>query len=110
MTFIDFLFYSVAFSVVLGLVVLLLIAITALNVLQKYFLKELPEKLRTWEFLPLPMRSLQPYDKILNKIKCCKSKISATEFQMDDVSEVNKNEEVHKKLTNNEERFEVLKF
>lgn len=101
------LFYSVAFSVVFGLVLLLIIAIAALNLLQKYVPERLPEKLRTWEFLPLPMRSLQPYDKILKKIKCfqCKNKTVATEFQLDDVSEVDKNEEIYVKFRNIEERF-----
>ena len=28
----------------------------------------LPKKLQTWDFLPLPMHSLKPYDVILNKL------------------------------------------
>ncbi len=33
---------------------------------------KLPKILKNWDFIPLPLRSLQPYDKILAKMKCCK--------------------------------------
>ena len=32
----------------------------------------LPESLHTFEFLPKPLRSLEPYDKILTSFPCCK--------------------------------------
>ena len=32
----------------------------------------LPESLHTFEFLPKPLRSLEPYDKILTGFPCCK--------------------------------------
>ncbi len=56
-------------------VFLLLIAIGVLNLLQKYKPHWLPEKLRTWEFLPEWMRSLAPLDRYVQKMlslcSCC---------------------------------------
>merc|ERR1711860_197671 len=34
--------------------------------------QKLPEFLHTFEFLPKPLRSLEPYDKILTSLTCCK--------------------------------------
>jgi len=34
--------------------------------------KSLPKKLKNWDFLPEPMRSLAPYDRILTGYACCK--------------------------------------
>jgi hypothetical protein len=43
-----------------------------LNVLQNKIPNRLPVILRTWEFLPIFMRSLEPYDRIMTKLLCCK--------------------------------------
>ncbi|GMT07268.1 hypothetical protein PENTCL1PPCAC_29442, partial [Pristionchus entomophagus] len=40
-------------------------AVVAINILQTHHPDLLPEKLRSWEFLPVWMYSLEPYDKIL---------------------------------------------
>ena len=42
--------------------VLIALFITIVNVLQTRRPQYLPEKLRTWAWLPEPMRSLRPYD------------------------------------------------
>tara|TARA_B100000927_G_scaffold270520_1_gene246746 strand:+ start:7203 stop:9089 length:1887 start_codon:yes stop_codon:yes gene_type:complete len=62
------------------------IIITIINVMQKHFTNKLPVILQTWKFLPLWMRSLEPYDRIFckpidicfkkclsykNSLKCC---------------------------------------
>jgi sodium-dependent phosphate cotransporter len=31
----------------------------------------LPEKLRNWEFLPEPLKSFEPYDRLLTGCSCC---------------------------------------
>ncbi|EDV27822.1 Sodium-dependent phosphate transport protein 2B [Trichoplax sp. H2] len=56
-----------------GPVVLLLIAILIINVLQQRRPKVLPKKLRTWEWAPIWLKSLEPYDKLLGRLCfCCK--------------------------------------
>ena len=56
-----------------------------MNVLQNKKPNWLPKVLRTWDFLPEPLRSLEPYDKIMMKyVLCCKkfkagSKVSDVE-------------------------------
>ena len=51
-----------------GLVLMLIIFIFTLNMLQKKAPGCLPKMLRTWEWVPLCMRSLEPYDKLIMKI------------------------------------------
>ncbi|ROT60911.1 sodium-dependent phosphate transporter [Penaeus vannamei] len=58
--------YSV--FVPLGIVVLIIVFI---NVAQNHFPKVLPTRLRTWSWLPLPLRSLQPYDDVITRLMCC---------------------------------------
>lgn len=58
-------------------IVLLCVFVIIVNILQEKRLKALPKALQTWNFLPRPLRSLQPYDDALMKIskffkkKCC---------------------------------------
>ncbi|XP_054636037.1 sodium-dependent phosphate transport protein 2B-like isoform X2 [Dunckerocampus dactyliophorus] len=51
----------------------LLVAIIAVNVLQKRKPGCLPARLRSWDFLPLWAHSLEPWDKVVGAItaKCC---------------------------------------
>lgn len=42
--------------------------IMSLNIAQRKYPKVLPVKLRTWEFLPSPLRSLQPLDSLIVKL------------------------------------------
>lgn len=48
---------------------LLIIIIVIMNLLQWKAPGVLPEKYRTWDFLPKPMHSLDPYDSIFNSLK-----------------------------------------
>lgn len=60
-------------GIVLCLVALLIIFIVVVNTLQEKKPKLLPKFLRTWKFLPKPLRSLEVYDKLLFKyVYCCK--------------------------------------
>ena len=64
---------SICVGVIVGITVSFIIL---LNILQNKCQKRLPKKLRTWEFLPKPMRSLEPLDSCIMTIvgsvkKCC---------------------------------------
>lgn len=58
---------------------------TQLSTKKVPFTIDLPFVFKSWDFLPKPLRSLEPYDKFLNKYLCCckcfqtGSKISPTE-------------------------------
>ncbi|XP_047736597.1 sodium-dependent phosphate transport protein 2B [Hyalella azteca] len=57
-----------------GIPILVLIAtIILINILQTKAPKFLPNKLRSWVFLPAPLRSLEPYDKVMSRLPCCAS-------------------------------------
>jgi len=65
-----------AFTVVTTLVLLPLLFILIVNVLQKRKPDVLPEVLKTWDFLPAWMRTLEPMDRIIckplaDKMKFC---------------------------------------
>ena len=61
---------------VLIFIAAVLVVVIIINILQSKKPEALPQKLRSWEFLPAPMRSLEPYDKVFRKLsflcKCCK--------------------------------------
>jgi len=61
---------------VLILVLVLVIFVIIINVLQNRKPKWLPHSMRTWEFLPIWLRSLQPYDRVMTKylLFCCRKK------------------------------------
>ncbi|ODM97835.1 Sodium-dependent phosphate transport protein 2A [Orchesella cincta] len=67
-------FYVV--SIPIGISILLVIL---LNLLQNCKPHALPDQLRTWNFLPIWLRSLEPYDRIVNQVvqffarTCCAS-------------------------------------
>ena len=69
-------FYISGGTLVLGIVLVptavLLILIIIINAIQKKKSKWLPNKLRSWDFVPLPLRSLQPYDRLMTSPPCCK--------------------------------------
>jgi hypothetical protein len=65
----------------MGLLAFFILCIIVINIAQKYFPSWLPKVLRTWEFMPLFMRSLKPYDEILMKIRCCKARMIAPEVK-----------------------------
>ena len=57
---------------ILGPILIIAVFIGIINLLQAKKPKLLPQFLRDWSFLPLPLRSLQPYDKIFTSAPCCK--------------------------------------
>lgn len=65
-----------AMLTVLGILVVFFGSITLINVLQVKYPRVLPQKLKTWNFLPLWLHSLRPYDRVmtdtLSKIPGCK--------------------------------------
>lgn len=65
---------KIAFISVGSAIFLLITMIILLNLLQKKRPKVLPKRLKTWEFLPLCLRSLEPYDRIVMSVfRCCPS-------------------------------------
>ena len=63
-------FWAMMSVVIIVLVTVVFVIIV--NVLQSRKPSALPKKLRTWDFLPLWLRSLQPYDKFMTKVLLCK--------------------------------------
>ncbi|XP_013389066.1 sodium-dependent phosphate transport protein 2B [Lingula anatina] len=55
-----------------GTFLLLFLLIILINVCQRKCSRCLPRKLRTWDWLPLWLHSLQPYDRAISKLLCCK--------------------------------------
>ena len=53
---------------ILGPVIFIIICVIIINVLQTKKPSILPVKLQTWEAVPKPMRSLEPYDRFFSKI------------------------------------------
>ena len=72
LTFIDS--KGIAMYTFLVISAAILIIIGMINYLQSHekFQKSLPSKLRNWEILPEPMRSLAPYDRLLTGCLCFK--------------------------------------
>ena len=71
--------FAGAAAVIIVVVICALIGlfVVVLNVLQSRKPEVLPQALRTWEFLPKPLRSLEPYDRLCctpMMAKCCRSK------------------------------------
>nr|KAG5712137.1 hypothetical protein BaRGS_014487 [Batillaria attramentaria] len=51
---------------------LLMVFVVVVNILQTKKPSVLPSKLRSWEFLPEPLRSLAPYDRLIVRMReCC---------------------------------------
>lgn len=69
--FVALSFHVVALYVVIAVVILVIASIVTLNLLQKYCKDKLPYCLRSWEFLPRPLRSLEPCDAVFSKLICC---------------------------------------
>jgi len=63
---------TAALATVLIIVAVVTLMVVTLNICQKYKAKILPEKFRTWDFLPEPLHSLEPYDRIIVKLNCFK--------------------------------------
>jgi len=71
-------------------VLVIVIFIIAVNLLQNHRPQWLPKTLRTWKFLPVWMRSLQPYDKFFTKYLlctcCCKGAVEAMNEKDNDIT------------------------
>lgn len=72
--------FRYVFAGVFGPIVLILIFVLIVNLLQAYSPKILPERLKTWSWLPRPLRSLGWYDEHLcganRRLLCCNAKES----------------------------------
>lgn len=73
---------------ILIVVGLLVIGWIALYQVQKRWPQRLPENLRTWEFLPLCMRSFQPYDDFFLRYICRCRRFQQNEDVGDDDEEM----------------------
>ena len=87
---------TVAFFVVLSPVALALILVLTLSIIQNQKPSILPERLRTWNFLPEPLRSLEPLDRIIRKLNCLKlcrksPEMSETELNTVAIGQCNNN-------------------
>ena len=68
-------------------IVLVLLFVAIVKEIQKRKPTCLPVKLRNWKWLPLGLRSLEPYDRIISKLicKCCDScQASDDDYESDD--------------------------
>lgn len=75
--------YVIVFAVI---VVLIFGMVITINFIQDKKPQWLPKSLQTWDFLPAPLRSLEPYDRVFTRWKCCqklKSKSLDTENERD---------------------------
>ena len=61
LTFIDE--NGIAMYTFLGIMALVISSVMLLNFLQSKMQSKLPPFLQTWDFLPEPLRSLEPYDR-----------------------------------------------
>lgn len=63
----------VPMSIVVGCILLILLVIIAINVMQRKYAHLLPTKLRSWDFLPIWLHSLDPLDWLVSRVvrQCC---------------------------------------
>ena len=79
---------TVAFFVVLSPVALAVILVLTLSIIQNQKPSILPERFRTWDFLPEPLRSLEPLDRIIRKLNCLKLCRKSQEMSETDLNTV----------------------
>ena len=65
---------SVAMYVVFIPFAFIILLVTFLSLIQNYKPGILPTKLQNWKFLPKPLRSLEPIDGVIKRLKCGKKK------------------------------------
>jgi sodium-dependent phosphate cotransporter len=61
------------YAVGIPLIILVLLIIT-INIVQSRKPDWLPKRFQTWDWLPLWLRSLEPLNKVLSKLACCRKK------------------------------------
>jgi hypothetical protein len=54
-----------------SIVGVIIVVIVIISLLQNKSPKFLPPMMRTWEWVPLPLRSLKPYDDLFTRMSCC---------------------------------------
>ena len=59
------------FIIFITIVIVLTFAVIKISYLQKHHSTCLPTVLQDWKFLPLPLRSLKPYDSFIRQYLCC---------------------------------------
>ena len=88
--------------------IFLITVVIVINIMQKKFPKMLPKFLQTWEFLPLAMRSLKPYDKFFNTYICCCKCLQKAEIIENDDTVITKSNQNEKIITILEKDFTKL--
>jgi len=79
----------------LSIVGLLCLIFTTISLLQMNFPTFLPKPLQTWKFLPLPLRSLQPYDLIFATFCCsCGQAVAEPSATNENIQESKRIEEI----------------
>ncbi len=59
---------------VASLICSVFLSVTLINLLREKYPSILPDFLKTWKWLPVWLRSLEPYDKLFSQMSCCKGK------------------------------------
>ena len=59
-----------ALAVIFIPILLLILVVIVMKVIQRRWPEKLPEKFRTWKWLPVWLRSLEPWDKVFIKLVC----------------------------------------
>ena len=62
---------DIVFAVIGIPFLIIVICIVVVNIMQRKFPKYLPKILKSWDFLPLFLHSLEPYDRVITGWKCC---------------------------------------
>ena len=62
---------DIVFAVIGIPFLLIIIFIVVVNIMQRKCPSFLPKVLRNWDFLPLFLHSLEPYDTVITGWKCC---------------------------------------
>lgn len=75
--------YVVVLVSIIGAVIIL---VAILTLIQRKAPQVLPVWLRDWKWMPLPMRSLRPYDKLVSQMPCCRSESKEDSEDDDDDS------------------------
>ena len=64
--------------------IILILCVLVVKIIQVKLPQVLPQRLRTWQWLPKPMRSLEPYDQLVNQCVCisCRDGIKTESIEM----------------------------
>ena len=62
---------DIVFAVIGIPFLIIMICVVVVNLMQRKHPKLLPQILRNWDFMPLFLHSLEPYDAVVTQWKCC---------------------------------------